>query len=261
MNDNIFVNEAINSGILNFINNTNSNDFTTIIIKTLIHIYGQLDIINPYKTNSESSFDDNITKFGYKKEDLSIFKQNVMNFYLSINEHPNKYFNEIEKQLIDMYFIKVKKTKQDIIDIENFKKMIQFESTELNSLYSINNGEISKYFSFKSKLNSCNIKYYLIENNTLNKEAYEFLGYSYDNINNMNNQQIAEINKKIFEYFKIDDTKDDKYLRVDQAIAYYKQFPKKQELKKENGYVELVLLSAFVLVSILAIIIVVVVLS
>ena len=86
MNQNIFVNDAINEGILNYINNINSDDFITIIIKTLISIYGELDIINPYKTNTESglgSFDENITKYGYKLEELSLFKQNVMNFYLT----------------------------------------------------------------------------------------------------------------------------------------------------------------------------------
>ena len=54
MNTNIFVNEAITSGIENYLNKVNDDDFMTIVIKTLISIYGELDIINPYKTKNES---------------------------------------------------------------------------------------------------------------------------------------------------------------------------------------------------------------
>ena len=81
MEQNFFINEAFTIGIKNYLEKNNSNDFITNIIETLINIYGELDIINPYKTNTESgmgSFDENITKFGYSKENLSLFKQNTL---------------------------------------------------------------------------------------------------------------------------------------------------------------------------------------
>lgn len=261
MNQNIFINEAINEGILNYLNNANNDDFITIIIKTLISIYGELDIINPYKTNTESglgSFDENITKFGYSLEELSLFKQNVMNFYLTKNEMPNKYFNEIEKQLIDMYFCRISSI--DKKGEDSFKTLIQFEGTNLNMIYSINKEEIKRYFDYKNKMLNTNINYIVIENNTLNKEAYEILGYSYDNIISMNEQQLFDINNKVFEYFKINQSSDDKYIRLDQAVEYYKQFPKNTK-KSENGYVEFLLLSGFIAVSLLIVTVVVGVLA
>ena len=156
MNQDIFVNEAINEGITNFVEGKNPEDFTTIIISTLVNIYGQLDIVNPYKTKSEKSFDSNITKFGYTKEDLSLFKQNVLNFYLSKDEKPNKYFNKVEKQLIDMFFIKMNKMQLSESDINTFNSYIQYEGTKLNDIYSANKKEIKKYYNYKNKFRSFN---------------------------------------------------------------------------------------------------------
>ncbi|MBE6161725.1 MAG: hypothetical protein E7158_05870 [Firmicutes bacterium] len=262
--DNIFINEALTIGINNFLNNTNKDDFITIIVSTLVNIYGQLDIINPYKTNSENSFDENITKFGFTKEKLSIFKQHVENFYLSKDDKPNKYFNEIEKELIDMYFYKFKSIKQDDTDLDSFKKNIQFEGTILNEIYSINKKEINKYFNYKIKNKIMNINYNLIANNILNKEAYSYVGYSYDNIKNMNEMELDVINRKVFDYFKIDINREDRFLRLQQAIEYYKDI-KKENIEddkiKENGYVEFILLTAFVSISILVLAIIVGVLS
>lgn len=262
--DNIFVNEAITVGINNFLNNTNKDDFETIIISTLVNIYGQLDIVNPYKTNSENSFDNNITKFGFSKEKLSIFKQNVENYYLSKENKPNKYFNEIEKQLIDMYFYKYNSVKQDETDLNSFKSNIQFENTNLNNIYSTNKKEIVRYFNYKMKNKELNLKYDLVDNNTLNKEAYSYIGYSYDNVKNMNEMELDAINRKVFEYFKIDINREDRFLRLDQAIEYYKNYKKEEvdnDQKQENGYVEFILLTAFVSISILILAIVVGVLS
>ena len=260
MNQNIFINEAFNEGVLNYLNKENLEDFTTVIIKTLISIYGELDIINPFKTNTESglgSFDQNLTKFGYSNEDLSLFKQNVMNFYLSKNECPNKYFNEIEKQLIDMYFFKIKEIDKEKINAESIIRNFQFKNTNLNSIYSTDKNEIERYYNYKNRMASTNLDYVLIEeSNTLNKEAYEMIGYSYDEIKKMNPNKLFDVNNEVFEYFKVDQAKDNKFLRLEQAIAYYKEFPKESN-KKENGYVEFLLLAGFISVSLLVITIVI----
>ena len=261
MENEIFVNEAVTYGINNILNNSNNDDFLTKVISTLINIYGQLDIINPYKTKKESSFDNNIIKFGYSRENLSLFKQNLQEFYLTKENKPNKYFNQIEFQLIDMYYCKIKSVKQDTSDIESFKKNICFSDSEINKIYSVKNNEIDKYWSYKNKLNNNKLEYDILENNTLNKDAYSFIGYSYDNIKNMNEMELENINRRVFEYFKIDINREDRFLRLDQALEYYKDLPKPEEVKQENGYVEFILLTAFVAISILILAIVVGVLS
>jgi hypothetical protein len=109
-------------------------------------------------------------------------------------------------------------------------------------------------------MSSTNITYNIEDNATLMKEAYEMGGYSYDNIIKMNEQQLFDINNKVFEYFNIDQSKEDKYLRLEQAVEYFKDFPK-ENVKSENGYVEFLLLSGFISVSLLVILIVVGVLT
>ena len=259
MNQNTFINEAFTIGITQYLENKENNDFLTVVIKTLINIYGELDIINPYKTNTESGmggFDENLTKFGYTREDLSLFKQEMMDYYLTKNQIPNKYFNKIEKDLIDMFFLKIRSVNHDENTFNSFKSYLMF-----NNEKSIDKTEIERYFSYKLKMVNTDIKYQLVENNTLNKEAYEILGYSYENIINMSKEQLFDINNKVFDYFKIDQNSQDKYLRLDQAIMYYKEFGEKEEKKAENGYVEFLLLSGFIAISILTITVIIGVLA
>lgn len=237
MNQNTFINEAFTIGIKQYLENKENNDFLTVVIKTLINIYGELDIINPYKTNTESGmggFDENLTK----------------------NQIPNKYFNKIEKDLIDMFFLKIRSVNHDENTFNSFKSYLMF-----NNEKSIDKTEIERYFSYKLKMFNTDIKYQLVENNTLNKEAYEILGYSYENIINMSKEQLFDINNKVFDYFKIDQNSQDKYLRLDQAIMYYKEFGEKEEKKAENGYVEFLLLSGFIAISILTITVIIGVLA
>lgn len=258
MSQNFFINEAFTVGIKQYLENKENNDFLTLVIKTLINIYGELDIINPYKTNTESGmggFDENIVKFGYTRENLSLFKQNFLNYFLTKEQIPNKYFNEIERDLIDMFFLKVKSVNHNENTFNTFKSYLRF-----NDEKSVDKDEIERYFNYKLKMLNTDIKYQLVENNTLNKEAYEILGYSYDNIIKMSKNELFDINNKIFDYFKIDQTKDDKFIRLDQAIMYYKEFGIKKE-KEENGYVEFLLLSGFIAISILTITVIVGVLA
>ena len=261
MDTNIFINEALNSGIVNYLNKENSDDFITVIVDTLVSIYGELDIINPYKTKNESSiggFDYNLSKYGYSKENISIFKKNVMNFYTTKEQKPNKYFNLIEKNLIDMFFSKYKSVDKSKLDIELFKSKLTFEGNPLNEMYSDDKNEIEKYYNLKKNEIDYNITYEMIVEDKLSDEAYTSLGYSLDNIKDMNEQQILEINNKIFEHYNINKDSEDRYVRLEQALEYYKEFPKKQEEpKKENGYTEIVLILGFVLGSLITIAIIV----
>lgn len=253
--NNIFVNEAINLGIENYINKTAENDFITIIIKSLIIIYGDLDIVNPFKTKNENGMgglDANLSKYGYSKDKISIFKQNVLNFYLTQNEKPNKYFNQIEKNLIDMYFYKLASITVECND--DFYNSLLIDGTELNNIYSTNKKEIRKYYTFKQKVLNTKIEFIKLESNTLTQEAYELAGYSYDNIVNINEAELARINSKVFEFFQINEADENRFVRLEQAIAYHKEFSiQKEEVDNhgKEGKVEFILLMGFISISII----------
>ena len=79
MKDNIFVNIAIQDAIETYMNYKQTTDnemffsFPVMVIRTLIAIYGELDIINPYRTKNEDrmgGLDENLTKFGFPTSSL-----------------------------------------------------------------------------------------------------------------------------------------------------------------------------------------------
>lgn len=256
MNTMIFINEAIQEGITNYLNHTNENDFITIIIKTLIAIYGELDIIHPYRTKTESGlggFDENICKFGYSKDDLSLFKQHVLDFYQTKDTKPNPNFNKIEMELIDLFFMKMKNGTKENFDDQEFLSFIQFENTPLNQMYSTNKDEIKKYYTFKKSQYMNKVEYKRIKVSKLTKEAYEMAGISLDKLDKMNDQELLDANNKVFEYFNIQSSSEEKYIRLEQAISYYKEFPDLKVKKDSNGYIEFLLLSGFIAVSLVVI--------
>ena len=64
----MFINEAINNGIINYINYTENKDvnnahiFEFLLTKTLVNIYGDINIIYPYKSKNEEAFRENLNK-------------------------------------------------------------------------------------------------------------------------------------------------------------------------------------------------------
>ena len=79
-----FINESLSNAIENYLkykNNPESegfNEFKVMVIRSLIYIYGELDIINPYITQNEKNmggFDNNLMKYGFSPKDLENFKK------------------------------------------------------------------------------------------------------------------------------------------------------------------------------------------
>ena len=80
------------------------------VIRILISIYNELDIINPYKAGNEELFDNNLMKYGATKEEIDNLKRLIDGFYTidkknnnSLIKESNVYFIEIQKALIDFF--------------------------------------------------------------------------------------------------------------------------------------------------------------
>ena len=82
-----FINIGIDSAIKDYIANLNNqnglvyNSFLVVIIRSLVLIYGNADIINPYKLKDKVAFFNNLTKYGLSKTDASIFTEDFLSFY------------------------------------------------------------------------------------------------------------------------------------------------------------------------------------
>ena len=129
MESNIFINQAFTNAINLYLENKQSSDsiefstFPVMVIRTLILIYGELDIINPFRTNNEDrmgGFDSNLTKFGFSKRALTNFK-NCFQKCIENQTHPNIYFLKVEKYLIDMFFYRKKVINNTEEQIKSFQ--------------------------------------------------------------------------------------------------------------------------------------------
>lgn len=92
------------------------NTFLCCVARMLVQIYGE-EIIDFYKNNKEEDFDKAILKYKYDENEYKNFKVCFLKFHTFDNKiqmkaikKKNKYFNLVQKYLIDMF---IKKTAKD----------------------------------------------------------------------------------------------------------------------------------------------------
>lgn len=265
--ENIFINEAFDNSIKEFINLQKSNNeiiansFAIMVLKMLSCIYGEIDIINPYIIKNEKSFQKNITKFGYSSEEYIKFINNYLEFYKI--EHENKflsmkksnpYFVSVQKNLIDMFMIKKKNYK--VIDKEEkafFELLYTSKTTHplrvsYNYLTAADVVEVENYFYLQ--LENLDSKYNEEKKaNVLNIEAYEILNYSLTDIANMDADNVDKINENVYDFFEISEEATNKKDLLNTAIENYKR--KNSRLTSGNGYVDILLIMGVVVTTIL----------
>ena len=124
----VFINNALNDSIVLYCQSSkdkeslNYNSFLVCVMRMLCIIYDEDKLIDAYYKKSEDEFDKIIMKYGYPKEELDKFKDNFQKFYeFDIGQKDrtikkkNKYFNLVQKSLIDML---VSKNNKETIKIE-----------------------------------------------------------------------------------------------------------------------------------------------
>ena len=114
-----FINEAFDKAVNDYLISKDKeegvlyNSFLVVVIRLLINIYGELDIIKPFKVKNEMAFDTNLMKYGAKKEQIDNLKVLVYKYFLiekrnvqSVKRENNPYFIEVQKCLIDLFNMK-----------------------------------------------------------------------------------------------------------------------------------------------------------
>ena len=252
-----FINPAISEAILIYLKykdqptNPAHNDFLVHAISTLVFIYGELDILNPYITHNEQmmgGFDSNITKYGFPMEHLTDFKKQFMRFREEekVQARPNTAFIKIEKYLIDMFCYKQKSMNLAMEEFANFKKYLYVIDNPLmvNDLnkYTIDPNEIGGYL--KSKMFEAQHQFSLepMHKEILNSDAYTLLGYNLTQINNLNSQDLKAVNDQIYSFFRVDSTLQNRKELLDKAVNYYKRYGNK--ITSGNGYVDFLLFAS-----------------
>lgn len=261
MGENIFINQAFTDAINLYLSNKQTpenpvfSSFPVVVIRSLIVIYGELDIINPYRTNNEDrmgGFNANLTKFGFAKADLQKFKEEFQKYMIERQKSQNvdQHIIELEKKLIDMFCARRKALSMNEQEIENFQKLLCIPSNP-NALIKqelINNPnnmkKIEQYYHNKTFEILHNFQLLPYKQNTLIPEAYTALGYTLDAIAQMDEQTLEKLNNQIYNFYKIDPNDPEKSKRLKEAVTYYKQYG--NSLTSGNGYVDMLLLLSII---------------
>ncbi len=254
MEGKIFVNLAVQQSIQNYLNFKNTpnrdefNTFLVMVVRTLVLIYGELDIVNPYRTNNERGFDENLKKFGYSLEKIAELKEEMQNFFANPLEHDvcRDVFLSIQMKLIDMFALRKSHVFVSEEEINQFKNLLYTKEdtipvkVDLYNRYTPNSDVLLQYLS--SKLFEAAHDYKLTEFKeiTLGAEAYQLAGFNAVEVMNMKEEEILNINNKVYHFFRIKDTDINKRGRLDEAIEYYKKYG--NTITSGNGYVDLLLL-------------------
>ena len=251
MDNKCFINEAFTFAInkyidsKNFVESEDYNSFFVVVMRTLMAVYDELDILNPFYFNDEKLLIDNITKYGYGSVEVDEFLKALQAYY---EKETDDGFVFIQKRLIDMFIEKYKSMKISDDEINNFKNLLYSPKANsplivsYNFLMAKNPNEIIQYFEQKlaenEKVEPQKVK------ETLNLEAYEILRYSLEDIKQMSASELDDVNKKVYNYFDINANAINKKYLLDKAVYDYNH--PKSAFSTGNGYVDILFILSIV---------------
>lgn len=267
-----FVNEAFEKAVQDYLKSRDNkegilyNSFLVVVIRMLINIYGELDIINPYQINSENALDDNLMKFGLEKEDVAEFKRLVDGFYRiekknmsSVKRETNIYFIEIQKKIIDMFNLKRLNYGLTESDRKEFFDLLYTPGTSnalrlsYNFLNADNIYEIAEYFKIEMKKEKENPKNNEKEKELLPFETYKMFGIGVTDLSKMNEFDVEKLNSEIYKSFDISENAINKDYLLEERIKAYKM--QKTPVTTGNGYVDILLIMSVIITVIMVVVI------
>lgn len=222
MNGTVFINSGLDYAIKEFLayeynyNSIKYQSFYVIVVRILILIYGEVDIINPFKTMNEKGmggFDVNLGKFGYPLSEINHFKEDFFNYFqldmqssALIVKPKNRFMVEVQKDLIDMFFCKVHSIKVDDSEIAQFYNMIYTMDNKntymksYNLLVAPDVDEVKRYFDSRlfQLQNALTLNPIIL--NRLDFAIYNHFGITNEIVMAWNQNQVDSVNEQIFDY-------------------------------------------------------------
>jgi len=208
---NYFINSFIENGIRNYLLMKNDmiyereHTFEVYITKALCKIYGEINIINPYKIHSENSFKCNLLMYGLTEKEMELlfsYFDMYENWLNSDNVGKTDLTTKIEKILINMLLIKCRKRMIDEETLEwfdNFFDPVDNNLAKLHSLITFDNDAVPNYWKRKKMGLSNKVSLVDIRTDLLAKDDYATYGISIKDVEKMSHNQVVELNNKIQE--------------------------------------------------------------
>lgn len=267
-----FVNEAFEKAVTDYLNSHDKkegviyNSFLVVVIRLLINIYGELDIINPYQIKNEQALDDNLMKYGLNKDKVLEFKRLLDGFYRierknmsSIKREVNIYFIEVQKMLIDMFNLKRINFGLTESDRKEFFDLLYTPGTSnalrlsYNFLNAENIYEIAEYFKTSMEKEVELPKVSEKEKDLLSFETYKLFGLNVSDISKMSESDVEKVNSEIYKSFDISENAINKDYLLEESIKAFKM--QNNKVTTGNGYVDILLVMSVIVTTIMVVVI------
>ncbi len=266
-----FINEAMEKALSDYLNSKDKpesvlyNSFLVVVIRMLILMYNELDIINPYKLNNEDAFDMNLMKYGAKKEKIDNFKRLLDGFYViekrnstSLRREENIYFIEVQKILIDLFNIKRcnfgvsdEETKEffDLLYTPGTSNALRLSYNYLNApdIY-----EVAEYY--KSEFEKNQAVEEKEKKELLGFDIYKLFNVSINDLSKMSGEDIKKLNSDIYRMLDISETSMNKDFLLREKFKELTT-PKKV-ITSGNGYVDILLIMSIIVTVIMSVVVV-----
>lgn len=206
----VFVNNAMHNGIINYLNYIDNKPIDKIhvfefyVIQTLVTIYGEINIINPFKLGKEESFKKNLMLYGLKESEMEMFIKymgDYNNWLNSPHEVPKtKLPIQIESIIINMILHKSnfqKITSSEIEKYNDFFDPLDIDLMRVQNLIVEDKTLIPSLWRRKRFQLEGDIILETIEPELLSPEIYTKYGLSIEDVKKLSNLKINEINETI----------------------------------------------------------------
>jgi len=241
--NNIFINDSITNGISNYLLIKNGKDYDKVhifevyIIRCLCKIYGDINILNPYRINNENSFKSNLIMYGLSVKEMEEFIKLMDDYSKWLNSEKNvgktDLTSRIEIILINMIIERNKVNKFNDKELEFFDKYFDPKNNNFATLHNLITKDINivpMYWSRKKTILGNNIKLKLIRNDLLSSSTYDKYGLDKEDISKMSEENVRNINNRILEKEKEDNKRNKKFI------------PKNLIITSGNGFVDTLML-------------------
>ena len=243
MNNKIFINDSISSGISNYLLIKSGKDydkshiFEVYIIRCLCKIYGDINILNPYRIDNEYSFKSNLIVYGLKVNEMEEFISLMNEYSKWLNSEKNvgktDITSKIEICLINMIMVRNKAKKFTNEEIEFFDKYFDPINNNFATLHNLITKDINiipMYWNRKKTTLNTNLEFKKIRHDLLSSQTYDKYGIKKDDISKMSEDKVKNINNKIIEKEKEESKRSKKFN------------PKNIIITSGNGFVDTLML-------------------
>ena len=241
--NNVFINDSISNGISNYLLIKNGKDYDKVhifevyVIRCLCKIYGDINILNPYRIDNENSFKSNLIMYGLKVSEMEEFISLMNDYSKWLNSEKNvgktDLTSKIEIILINMIIERNKSNKFTDEELEFFDKYFDPKNNNFATLHNLITKDISivpMYWSRKKSLLGGNIKFKLIRNDLLSSSTYDKYGLDKELLEKMSEEKVRNINNRILEKEREDKKRSTKFI------------PKNIIITSGNGFVDTLML-------------------